>query len=150
MALDNDIIVANINDGTIQLLKNNGDGSFVVGSPQNVGINPEAIIAGDLNGDGAADLVVANRYNAPASGKLQILLNDGSGTLSVKAGQVAVDTGVEHRHGDAGRAFAVAEPRDVVEPADRQRAGAGPCGNAGTGHCADADRGSCDRDRRGL
>ncbi len=92
---DNDIIVANINDGTIQLLKNNGDGSFVVGSPQNVGINPEAIIAGDLNGDGAADLVVANRYNAPASGKLQILLNDGSGTLSVKAGQVAVDTGVE-------------------------------------------------------
>ncbi len=90
---DNDIVVANINDGTIQLLKNNGDGSFVVGTPIGVGVLPEAMVSSDLNGDGVADLAVANRYPAPSHGLVQILLNDGTGTFTRQA--TPVDVGVE-------------------------------------------------------
>lgn len=90
---DNDLFVANVGDGTVQFMKNNGDGTFQVGSPIVVGVNPEALAAADLDGDGSTDLVVALRIPAPASGKVVVLLNDGTGTLTSR--QSLVDTGIE-------------------------------------------------------
>ena len=90
---DNDLVVANTIDGTVQVLKNDGSGVFQAGSPISVGLNPAAIAAGDFNGDGSPDLVVANQYIAPANGELTILLNDGTGTLTVT--QNRLDVGVE-------------------------------------------------------
>lgn len=91
--LDNDLVVANTVDGTIQLLKNDNTGVFQAGSAVAVGLNPAAIATGDFDGDGSSDLVVANQYVAPANGELTILLNDGTGALTVK--QNRLDVGVE-------------------------------------------------------
>ncbi|MBL9006630.1 MAG: VCBS repeat-containing protein [Myxococcales bacterium] len=90
---DNDIIVSNTIDGTIQLLKNDGMGVFQAGPAIAVGLNPAALAVGDFDGDGSSDLVVANQYVAPANGELTILLNDGAGNLTVR--QNALDVGVE-------------------------------------------------------
>jgi len=60
-----DLAVANVNSGTISLLPGNGDGTF--GAPVAISTGedlqgvPASILALDLNGDGAPDLVVANR-----------------------------------------------------------------------------------------
>jgi hypothetical protein len=57
-----DLAVANYGSGTLTVLLGNGDGTFAAaaGSPITVGNNASAVAAGDFNGDGKADLAVAN------------------------------------------------------------------------------------------
>jgi hypothetical protein len=70
-----DVAVANYGDNTVSVLNGNGSGTLTVGSPINVGHAPEAIRAGDFNGDGYSDLAVANY----SDGTVTILLNNQSG-----------------------------------------------------------------------
>ncbi len=75
-----DLAVTNSTDGTVAVLFGNGAGNFVsvTGSPFTVGTNPGAIAIGDLNNDGKADLVVANK----GSSNVSALLNTVSDSFS--------------------------------------------------------------------
>jgi len=77
---DLDIAVANNEDNNVSILLNNGLGTFTGagGSPVAVGARPTDVAAGDLDGDGDNDLVVAN-YGANT---LTILRNNGSGAFT--------------------------------------------------------------------
>jgi uncharacterized repeat protein (TIGR01451 family) len=78
-----DLAVANQADGTVSVLLGNGSGGFspMSGSPFSVGAgsSPAAIVAGDFNGDGRADLAVVNSSN----NNLSVLLGVLSPTLSI-------------------------------------------------------------------
>lgn len=78
---DLDLVVANVQDGTIQLLTNDGAGVFQVGTARGVGLNPSALAAADLNGDGRPDLMLTNNFVGTA-GFLRVYLNQGGGTLT--------------------------------------------------------------------
>ncbi len=83
-----DLAVSNNNyyggdSGTISILLGNGDGTFTqaTGSPITMGRTPESAAVGDFNGDGIADLAVANNGNDTVS----ILLGAGDGTFTPAA-----------------------------------------------------------------
>ena len=75
-----DLAVANYQDNTISVLAGNGNGTFAaqqvysVSPSANVGTGPNAIVAGDFNGDGKLDLATSD-----AGGGASILLSDGHG-----------------------------------------------------------------------
>jgi hypothetical protein len=76
-----DLAVANANyggSGTVSVLLGNGDGTFQPQVTYAVGSNPEAIVAGDFNGDGQTDLATANEVD----GTLTVLLGNGDGTFT--------------------------------------------------------------------
>jgi fibronectin type 3 domain-containing protein len=74
-----DLAITNTTDGTVSILFSNGDGTFTAApsSPLAVGTNPQAVAAGDLNGDGNLDLVVANSGDNAVS----VFLGNGNGTF---------------------------------------------------------------------
>ncbi len=83
-----DLAVANNNyeqaaPGTISVLLGTGDGTFTqaAGSPISMGHTPESAAVGDFNGDGIADLAVANNGDDTMS----ILLGAGDGTFTPAA-----------------------------------------------------------------
>src|SRR5262249_23187370 len=47
-------------DGAVSVLLGNGDGSFQPARTYALGMRPEAMVAGDFNGDGVPDLVTAH------------------------------------------------------------------------------------------
>ena len=53
-------------DDTVSVLLGNGDGTFQPQVTYAVGSCPDAIVAGDFNGDGRIDLAVANDYRSTA------------------------------------------------------------------------------------
>ena|ERR1700722_7125560 len=80
-----DLAITNENDNTVTVLL--GDGSSGVltpapGSPINVGIGPVSVVSGDFNGDGKADLAIANI----TSSNVSILLGNGSGGFTAESG----------------------------------------------------------------
>ena len=74
-----EIVSANENSGNISVYQNRGDGTGTFESRRDypVGRSPSAVAAGDLNGDGAAELLVANR----GSRSFSMLVNNGDGTF---------------------------------------------------------------------
>src|SRR5262249_19863401 len=75
-----DLAVSNANDGvegTVSVLLSKGDGTFQSQAGNSVGAGPSDVAAGDLNGDGRADLAVTN-FN---DGTVSILLGQGDGTF---------------------------------------------------------------------
>lgn len=77
-----DLAVANNNSpssvGTVSILRGNGAGGFA--SPVSFnsgGANPLAVVAGDFNGDGKTDLVVANGGHSTVS----LLIGNGAGNF---------------------------------------------------------------------
>lgn len=75
-----DLAAVNRATNNVTVLDGNGDGTFTtaLGSPLSVGASPEALAAGDLNGDGRADLAVVNQTDNTIS----ILLNNSNGTFT--------------------------------------------------------------------
>lgn len=83
-----DVVTANMTAGTVSVLLGNGSGSFAPAVPYNslpAGVSgtpsPMAIAAGDVNGDGKTDLVVANS----GTNNVSVLLGDGKGAFTATA-----------------------------------------------------------------
>ncbi|HZP03252.1 MAG TPA: FG-GAP-like repeat-containing protein [Terracidiphilus sp.] len=74
-----DIAITNSGDNTVTILLGNGEGSFSQASesPIIVGNSPRGVMAADFNGDGIADLAIANT----GDNSLTILLGRGDGTF---------------------------------------------------------------------
>ena len=71
--------------GELTLMLGAGDGSFVTGESYSVGYGPVSVAAGDINGDGVPDLVVANACGDDSSckskGTATVLLGNGQGAF---------------------------------------------------------------------
>lgn len=78
-----DLAVANIDDGTIQVILNSADGTFTAQPAVAVGMFPRAIAVGDLDGDKVPDLVVTNTLPGMVSGRVVTLVNRNKGTMNV-------------------------------------------------------------------
>jgi len=81
-----DIAVVNYGltgSGSVEVLFGNGDGTFRRGNTYASGGAPDAVAIGDVNGDGKADLVVANSWGCPGldSGCVGVLLGNGDGSF---------------------------------------------------------------------
>src|SRR5262249_8070547 len=74
-----DLAVANFYSNNVSVLLGNGDGSFQTATNfgLGLGLNPSSLAVADFNGDGNADLVVANA----GSNNLSLLLGNGDGTF---------------------------------------------------------------------
>jgi hypothetical protein len=73
----------------VAVLLNDGSGALLPPVTFSTGTGPNAVAVGDLDGDGKADLAVANRgmntsQGTPAGGDVAILLNHGSGAFVAK------------------------------------------------------------------
>jgi len=79
------LVSANVNDGTLTVLTNNGSGGFGSNATINVGSGPNSyplsVAAADVNGDGRPELISANL----GDGTLTYLTNNGSGGFGYKA-----------------------------------------------------------------
>ena len=94
-----DILVANVDAGSVSVLLGDGKGNFhnAPGSPVAAGHLPNDIAVADMNGDGNLDLVIAN-HQAPY---LTILLGDGTGKFSPAPGSPFDVHSNPHPHGIA-------------------------------------------------
>ena len=79
-----DLAVANANTNSVTVLLGDGTGGFAAatGSPFVVGLTPQSIAVGDLNGDGKPDIVTADRGN----NSITVLLGNGTGGFAAAAG----------------------------------------------------------------
>lgn len=80
-----DLAVANFFDNTFSVLLNKNDltGAFIADNVYSVPSGPSSITSADFNGDGAADLAVANRDSNNVS--VLINLNNGDGVFAFKS-----------------------------------------------------------------
>jgi hypothetical protein len=74
-----DLVVANLNSGTVSVLLGNGDGTFQRAESYAAGSGPDSVVVGDFNGDGKLDIAVANGFYS--HGTVSILLGNGDGTF---------------------------------------------------------------------
>jgi len=90
---DVDLAVGRINSlidfSWLEVLQNQGGGSFTNGTIVPIGEGVQSIVASDLDGDGDLDLATANE----TSGDLSMLRNQGGGTFDVPA-SITARTGV--------------------------------------------------------
>jgi hypothetical protein len=79
-----DVVAANYGSNTVTVLLGNGSGGLIAaaGSPFAVGVNPESVLAADINGDGRPDIVTANS----GGNTITVLLGNGSGGFAAAAG----------------------------------------------------------------
>jgi hypothetical protein len=75
-----DIAVAHT-DGTVDIFLQDGEGDFFPNAGTQAGSSPSAIVVGDFNGDGKADLAITNS----TADSVSILLGNGSGGFTAIA-----------------------------------------------------------------
>ena len=75
-----DIVCANLEDNTLTVLTNRGDGTFARSATLAVGAGPVDVIARDLTGDGHVDLMSLNYSNSTVT----VLTNNGAGKFHVR------------------------------------------------------------------
>lgn len=92
-----DIIVGNMDDGTVSVLLGDGHGHFrsAPGSPFPCNANPNDIAVADMNGDGNPDLVIANTQTP----YITVLLGDGNGGFKPSAHSPFATKSYPHPHG---------------------------------------------------
>ena len=92
-----DIIVGNMDDGTISVLLGDGTGRFTPapGSPFPCNANPNDIAVADMNADGHPDLVIANTQTP----YITVLLGDGKGGFTPAAHSPFATKSYPHPHG---------------------------------------------------
>jgi hypothetical protein len=66
-----------LQNGSVNVFLNNGNGAFAPAQSYTVGGAPAAVAVGDVNGDGKLDIVTAN-----SNGTASILANNGNGTFA--------------------------------------------------------------------
>jgi uncharacterized protein (TIGR03437 family) len=71
---------------TVSVLLGNGDGTFQTAITYPTGKSPAAMVVGDFNGDGIADIATANFDNT-----VSILLGNGNGTFGAPASSAVVN-----------------------------------------------------------
>lgn len=136
-----DLAIANRSTSKVTFLAGNGDGTFDAPVSYSVPALPQGIAAGDLNGNGIPEVVVASTggigilfdsFTATSSVQLEdspidaaiadvdgdgrmeaLILNRGSGSVSVVRGIVGVNNQVE-----AGRSFRLGANADTLAVAD--------------------------------
>ena len=81
--------------GTVSVLLNRGDGTFLPAIAYGTNTDPVSIVAGDFNGDGRIDLAVANAINpvSPGPGTVTVFFNDWDGTFS-RSGEYSAGSGI--------------------------------------------------------
>jgi len=104
---------------SVSILLGNGDGTFQAAVNQAAGISPRSLAAGDFDGDGRADLVVAN-YGSFGGAQLtnsnvSVLLGRGDGTfdaaVNYTAGEGPLSVTTADFNGDGKLDVAVANDR---------------------------------------
>jgi hypothetical protein len=98
-----DLIVANVEDGTLTVFLGDGIGGFTPapGSPFACGPSANDIAVADLNGDGNPDLIVANT----GTPYLTVLLGDGHGRFAPSPHSPFATRSFPHVHGVAAADF---------------------------------------------
>ena len=78
-----DLVTSNSNgsSSTVSVLLGKGDGTFQTKTEYAVGINPNSVVAADVNGDGKLDLVTSYSSNP---GSVSVLLGKGDGSFQTK------------------------------------------------------------------
>ena len=106
-----DLITANGSDGSVSILRNNGDGTFAAPVSCPAGADPVAVAVADMNGDGFPDLIAADL----GANSVQVLLNDGHGGFAARpaqgVGAAPVAVAISDVDGD-GRSDVVVVDRD--------------------------------------
>jgi hypothetical protein len=78
---DNDLAMVTFQSDNINILMNNGDGTFAAAANYAVGDRPSSIFSIDLDNDGDHDVVTTNSV----SNDVSVLLNSGDGTFAAAA-----------------------------------------------------------------
>src|SRR5262249_47691240 len=100
--------------GTVSALSGHGDGTFQTAIDYATGSNPVSVAVGDFNGDGKADLAVANAVSANVS----VLLGNGDGSFQAAvnygAGGYPYSVAVGDFNDDGKPDLAVANPNGAT------------------------------------
>ena len=76
-----DLVSANLDDASLTVLTNDGNGTFILSATLAVGSYPNSVVAVDVNQDGKLDLVCANG----GDNTLSVLTNNGNGIFGSNA-----------------------------------------------------------------